>query len=300
MSFIAVGISAAATIGGAAMSANSARNAAQAAKPPKYLRSGTKDLVNRAEGLSTRPYEAYTGGRVAGLSGLETQAGQLAGSLSGRYQPMIERAGAAFDPSTLEQYKNPYMDSVVKGRLDDVGRAYDTQLGGLNRKRGMMDAFGTDRGSMLETALMRDRARETDRVSNEGRAAAHQSALDSYFRDKQSTLESARVGSGIDQSSISSLLDAGGRERSIGQAQADFDYGQFLESRDWDVNNLKPLMEAIRTAQGSAPSSTPTGTDYGSLLSGLGTTLAGAWATNHANKDPMSGLSEVDITAKRI
>jgi hypothetical protein len=301
MSFIAAGIGAASAIGGAALSANSARNAAQAAKPPKYLREANKDLTKRGTAIADRPYEAYTGQRVASLTGLEQQAGGLAGSMSGRYQPMIDRGAREFSATDLARFENPYMERVVQGRLDDVGRTYDRQLGGLNRKRGMMDAFGTDRGSMMETALLRDRARETDRVSNEGRASAYQSALDAYFQDKQSALEGARVGAAADAQSISSMLESGARERSVAQGQADFDYGQFLERRDWSVTNLQPLMDAIRTASGGQSSgTTPSGPDYGTMLAGLGTTVAGALTQYQAGKDHMSGLSPVSITATRI
>lgn len=284
MSWAAVAGAAVSVVGGALTSSGSS-----APKPPKYMRTANKRLIRGATEAADRPYEAYTGPRVAGLSGLEGQAGELAGTLSSRYQPMIQRAGAAFDPAQLKQFENPYMESVVQGRLSDVGRAYDTQLGGLNRKRGMMDAFGTDRGSMLETALMRERGREMDRISNEGRAASYQSALDALFRDKQSALSAAQAGGNIDQGAVNSMLEAGGRARSVEQAQADFDYGQFLERRDWSVNNLEPLMKAMGTAQGSGGPTASTAPNYGTLLSGLGTTLAGVIAQGGSGGGTITG-----------
>ena len=285
MSWGAVAGAAVSTVGGAVLGGGSSSTRA-----PRYLRDASKRAVSAGQGISERPYEAYSGNRVAGLTGNEQGAATLAGSMSGRYQPMISRAGAAFSPAQLQQFENPYMEKVVQGRLDDVGRSYDTQLGGLSRKRGMMDAFGTDRGSMMETALMRDRARDLDRISNEGRASAYESALDSYFKDRSSALEAARGGAAIDEASVRGMLETGGREREVNQARADFDYGQFLEKRDWSVTNLQPLLDSIRAAQGTSGQSTSSTPNYGSLLAGLGTTVAGLYAQNSANSSIPKGL----------
>lgn len=299
MSWVGAGVSAAGAIGGALMGGG------DAPKTPKYIKDASKEVVSLGRGIASRPYEGYSGVRVAGLSGNEQAAAGLAGSMSGKYQPMLNRAGAAFDPSQLTQFENPYMDKVVKGRLDDVGRAYDSQLGNLNRKRGMMDAFGTDRGSMMETALMRDRARELDRVSNEGRSSAHQSALDSYFKDKSSALDAARIGASVDTNSINSMLETGGRQRTVDQLGKDFDYGQFLEKRDWNVSNMEPLLNAIRAASGANPQTSPDQTNYGSLLAGLGSTVGGALMAGGAGKPggglyDTPGLSPIEITAQRM
>lgn len=285
MSWVAVGTTAVTAIGGAvsgkAQSDANARAARQSTN--RWLAPAAQDAIKRAQTIADRPYSAYTGNRFTELSANEQRAGEMAGSLAGRYQPQIDRAGAAFSREGLQQFENPYMESVVQGRLNDVNCSYDTQLGGLNRKRGMMDAFGTDRGTLLEAGLQRDRARETDRISNEGRAGAYQSALDSYFKDKQSALESARIGSALNSEDMSNLERTGQAERGLLQAKNDFDYGQYLEGRDWDVNNMKPLLDAIRAGQGTPGAPDKQTTDWGSMITGLGTAAIGAY---QAYKNP--------------
>lgn len=289
MSWVTVGTTAATVIGGAVSGkAQSDANArAQRQSTNRWLAPAAQDAIKRGQTIADRPYSAYTGNRFTGLSANEQRAGEMAGSLAGRYQPQIDRAGAAFSREGLAQFENPYMEDVVQGRIGDVNRSYDTQLGGLNRKRGMMDAFGTDRGTLMEAGLQRNRAREIDRVSAEGRSSAYQSALDSYFKDKQSALETARMGTLVGGEDISNLERTGKSERALLQAQNDFDYGQYLEGRDWDVTNMKPLLDAIRAGQGTPGAPDKQTTDWGSMITGLGTAAIGAYA---AYKNPPGGI----------
>jgi predicted phage tail protein len=82
---------------------------------------------------------------------------------------------------------------------------------------------------------------------------------------------------------IQNLLTTGGIKRQLEQAGLDFDYGQFIEARDWDVNNLGTLIDTLSTVP-----HTKTRTEkqkkgaLGTIL-GVAATVAGAYFTGGAS-----------------
>jgi hypothetical protein len=80
----------------------------------------------------------------------------------------------------------------------------------------------------------------------------------------------------------------------------DFDYGQFLERRDWDVNNLRPLLDAISSARGST-SSTMTSSgpnkDYWGAAAGLLGTAITTWLDKPATTNPPVVMNDQRVDA---
>lgn len=263
-------------IGGAAITtAGSLLGGGGNGGPPRWLRKANKAAVGRAEELSNRPYSSYTGDRVAGLSGNERQAGALARNWGAATQPYFDdlRSNAQFDPSQLSQYENPYLDRVLKARQRVIGDEYGRQLGVLTRNQSATDAFRTGRSDLARSRLDDNRMLALDDAEGEARAGAYQSALGAYQSNQQLRYNSdmGALGATLDsqRGQYGALMGSGGVERSIRQGQMDFDYGQFLEGRDWDVNNFGITLDALRTAQGSGAEQGQGGPSNGSLLAGL-------------------------------
>ncbi|HEX4620495.1 MAG TPA: hypothetical protein VH208_02910, partial [Myxococcaceae bacterium] len=113
-----------------------------------------------------------------------------------------------------------------------------------------------------------------------------------FFNDQQKRINVsnalANVGndtSKLNTQQIQDLMATGGIERVLSQSQLDFDYKQFLENRDWSVNNLGPLLNSIATAKGVSTSSTTTGPQSGIAGEAIGAaaTIAGAYFTGNKN-----------------
>lgn len=264
---------------------------------PEWLDSASNDAINRARTISDRPYQGYdVRQRVAGLSGNESLAYQQAASLGGKYQPLIDRAGQQFSGSALNNYINPYREQVLDVNARKINQQFDSQLGALNAKRSMMDAFGSDRGTLLEGQLNRARAQALSDANTQGLSDAYDKASNLFLADRQGALQAAQTGMGIDQATMNAQTATGALERGVRQSQADFDYGQFIEKRDWSTSNLQPLLDAIATASGATGGTTSrtgqTGSTAGALA-GLASTIAGSYLANKGNSVPYSqtGLS---------
>lgn len=269
MSWGAIAGAAISTVGGVMASKSGGGGGA-----PRWLKQANKSAVSRAEDLSNRAYTRYTGDRVAGLSENEQMASGLARNYGADVQPYLRnmRSDARFRAGALDQYTNPYIAQVLENQRRVIGEEYGRQSADLSRRQSAMDAFRTGRSDLARSRLNRDRMTALGDAEAEGRAGAFDRAMSAYAGDRAlMTQANAGALSGFlnsRNSQIGALQSTGRAERGIEQAQMDFDYGQFLEGRDWDVNNFGILLDALRTAQGgsgqgnSAPSTA-------SLLTGL-------------------------------
>jgi hypothetical protein len=262
------------TAGASAYGATRSKTSKKKFKEDPFIRDASIDAVGRARGIADRPYTPYTGQRIAGLSGNEQQASELAGSFSERTQPFRDRLSAGFSQGALSQFENPYLDRVLGNQQRVIGEEYGRQSADLARRQTAMDAFRSGRSDLARSRLDENRLRALGDAEASGRKSAFDTALDAYFRDQGVNLGALSAVTGSTQAEIGALSQTGLAERGITQAGLDFDYGQFLEGRDWDVNNLGPLLNAIQAARGnSQQTSTQPGEDkwsaYGGLLGSL-------------------------------
>jgi hypothetical protein len=251
---------------------------------PAWMDAAGRKATERGSALADRGYTGYDSRkRVAGLHGNEQLASQRAASLSSRYQPFLDRAGTEFSSGALGKYMDPYREQVIDVGNRRINEDYGREMGALSRKRGMIDAFGGSRGTQLESALnsRRDRAiRENETL---GLSSAFNQGRDAFFQDRASNMSAAQTIGALGGDEINLLGSTGANERQQSQMTKDFDYGQFLEKRDWDLNNLQPLLAAISGAAPAAgrteTSTTKTsGGGFGQVL-GLAAAVGGAFLT---------------------
>lgn len=248
-------------------------------RDPWYTSLG-QATAQKATGILDRPYTAYSGSRVAGMSGNETSAYNAAGAFGGKLDPYENRLSQGFTPGALNQYMNPYVDSVLGARTRAINESYNTQKAGLSANQAATDAFRTGRSDLARSRLGADRIRALDEATNSTKSDAFNEAMSNYF--KQGSQDTAALGAtaNAETNRIGALSSTGATERGIRQAGADFDYGQFLEKRDWDVNNMNSVLAAI---QGINPTAGTTGTTTqkssgGALGEMLGLVTAGVGA----------------------
>lgn len=266
-----------------AYSANKNQKAAlkqsQSQSGPAYLDDASKGLINRATQLSQRNYTPFQGERVAGLSGNEQRAQRMATAFGDRTRMQMQ---PGFRPD-ISAFENPYISQVLNNQRRVIGEEYGRQAAGLAARQSATDAFRTGRSDLARSRLEENRMRALGDAEAAGRASAFDSAMGNYFRNEdnlRSAFGSAQQG----------LNQTGAAERSIRQAQNDFDYGQFLESRDWDVNNLQPLLAAIQGARGgtitTTSSSKSPGKDYWGAAAGLLGTAIQQYAGSSGSSGP--------------
>lgn len=237
--------------------------------------------LGRAIGLADRPYEGYTGQRVAGLSGNEQAASGVARGFSDRIEPYAARLRGGFSGENISAFMNPYTDKVLNARLRGINDEFGRQSASLSRNAAATDAFRSGRTDLARARLDASRMRALDEATGETNAAAFESAKDSMFRQGAQDLGAIGAIGQVTDAERRGLMETGATERSIDQANRDFQYGQFLERRDWDINNLNNLIAAIQGVDSTAGKTEetygkkPKKSTFGTIL-GLAGTAVGA------------------------
>lgn len=256
-------------------------NASRTSQRDAWYEGAGQVAMDRALGLSERPYDPYSGQRVASLSGNESMASGLARSAASRYQPQMQRLQSGFNPQALSTFMNPYVDEVLGARTRAIGNEFGRQSAALDKNAAAMNAFRSGRSDQARARLNLGRMRAIDEATGQTKAEAFDSAKDSYFKQGAQDLYSIGALSNASNSEISNLANTGANERSIDQANRDFDYGQHLERRDWDVNNLNNLIASIQGLNSTAGTTEmeygkkPKKSTWGTILGIAGTAVGG-------------------------
>jgi hypothetical protein len=252
------------------------------------------NLLERATELSNREYTPYEGERVAGLSQNEDLAKNLAfdNAASGKVQSYYDKAEGQIDASTqdynaenLAKYTNPYTKNVVDIGIREANKDFENQRSDLRSNLAASDAFGSDRGALLESELSKNHEQNVGDITVRGMSDAYDRGQQAFFADSDRRTRAAQayqsVGNDVTQMNTSQLRDllaTGGLDRLLNQAQLDVNYADFIEERDWDINNLQPMMEAIATAKGvQSPSGAKKSGGTWSTVLGAAGTIIGAY-----------------------
>lgn len=268
---------------------------------PSWVTDASKKAIGIGERIADREYEGYSGQRVAQLSANEQAAAEMARTGFGSATDYFKQGASALQgmgswaDADRSKYMNPYIEDVVGRQQRDTGRAFDRRRSELQRTAGMRSAFGGGRQAALETGLEGEYLEQTGDIAAAGYSSAYDRAMDQFNQEQQRKVAQAGAfGSlgageaGVAGQAIGALSDTGRAGREIEQAEKDFDFMQFIERRDWDVNNLQPLLAAIQGAKHGQTTSTKEKTSGGGLsqLAGMAAMVGGgimtgglSWAT---------------------
>jgi len=263
---------------------------------PAYVRQGNEALVGRAQDILNRDYTAFNGPRVAGISQNEQMATDMARNNAGLSQGYVQQGADAlgrltsWDKANVGAYMNPYVENVLNNQQRGLNRQFEGRQSELARTSGMRGAFGGGRQSAMESQLAKDQLETTGDMWGQGYKSAFDNAGQMWSQDQNRLIAEAGAYGNLagtsDQSTrtnIQNLTGTGMIGRGIDQAQMDVNYADFIERRDWDVNNMGPLLQAMSVAPGAADTKETTTTEtkqskLGSAL-GLAATVGGFMAT---------------------
>lgn len=276
-------VAAAAVAAGGAYAAS--ENAKKGAMGPMSLRRGRKQAMERASAIADRPYQAYDGQRVAGITANEQRASQLARETNTSVESdmtnsrsELRKAQKDFNQENLNTYMNPYLDTAYKAQNESYDKSRSSLL---NSKAG---AWGGDRAAFAESELNRAHMDSLNKISYDAYQAASQNFFqdaDRHARAAEAWRASAGDTANMNRQQIQDLMATGGLERTLNQAQLDFNYQQFVEERDWDITNLQPLLASIGV-NNNAPGK-PSNEDSIASALGAAATVAGAYFSANPN-----------------
>lgn len=294
--------------GGSYMAAKEG-NKGKSTKEPSYLTHAENTAIDKATTIADRPYTPYTGDRVAGITQNEADATNLAGVNSDPNVAARRNLGAAEDMTTrvanndfsgenINRYMNPYIKSALDPAARELKGNYADQLANLRATSASRGAFGGDRQTMLESNLRSNYGRNVGDLYSKGYAQAFDNAMQGWKSDNarmQGAADSYRAVGGdisrLNTSQISDLMRTGQSDRLLNQMQLDVNYGNFIEQRDWDVNNLEPLLKSITASKGG--NITTTGGSGSGVAAALGaaSTLIGYYGSQSKGANNGSGMN---------
>ena len=124
-----------------------------------------KAVTSQAQQTAATPYQAYGGDLVAGVNGQQTSGINAVNNASGIQNPynagatgLAAASSANIDPTKfsaaqLQQYENPYQQSVIDATMAQIRNQNQQQAADLQGNAVSAGAFGGDRAGVAQAAL---------------------------------------------------------------------------------------------------------------------------------------------------
>lgn len=260
---------------------------------PDYLPPEFESMVQKASALMDKPYEAYTGDRVAGFSPDEMNSFQMVRDLIGQgpvdlsysqgiSQEVANRGLNGFSQGTIDQYMNPYIQNVMdisRGRqLDEFQR----QKNSLSSQQAATGAFGGSRSALAQDQLYDNFSRNLAENETNQLYSGYNDAMNRAFQGTQlagqagmdwANQENQERQSGLQ--GITALQANGQAQRGLSQAQLDSQYQDWATEQAYPYQQLQYGMSIINPIGALNAGSNMNGINT-QTTSGGGSSLLGA------------------------
>lgn len=197
------------------------------------------DMLGRAQAYAALPYKPYEGAFTAGPSALQTQAfqgiggltvpqnisqaGTTLGNIAGQQQQAYQ-AGTfnplQFNQSNVQQYMNPYLQSVLDPQLREAQRQADIARTQMQGRLAQAGAYGGGRQAIMESEAQRNLMQQLGDITGKGYATAYEDAARRLAEQNARELEAAKFGEQSRQFGAGLGMDALGKQIQAAQAQA--------------------------------------------------------------------------------
>jgi hypothetical protein len=230
---------------------------------PEYFKEIQERTLRRGETEFSKPYQAYTGQRVAQLNPMEQAAANVytnqilpqSGQLAGIGQDIATAGAQTYDTATAQAYANPYENQVVSGALRDLREAYGQSQQSLNASAIGAGAFGGSRQG-IQNVLGAERFIESaGDTSARLRQAGFESGANRFMADRSAQMSGlgAKLGAATTQigaleRASAGLAGYGTQARGIEQAGLAEGYRDFIEEREFGGNQVKQMIGALSGA----------------------------------------------------
>ena len=282
----------------------------QEARLPEFQEKFLADIFESAKALTGKGSQMpFAKQKLADLSEGQQQAIASALSGVGAFQPFLQQGssavqqgiagaqGAGFDPTSYQQFMDPYMEDVIartQADIADKGRQQQNQAQASAVGSG---AFGGSRQAVLQGQIAADtmdqQARTGAQLRSQGFAQAQnlaQQQANQALRQAQLTGQLGVSQAGLGQlgqqmgvQDINTLLGIGGLQQQQGQRQLDIDRANLLAEQALPYQQVGFLSDIFRGVPALQQTSTTTTTPSPSGLSrGLGLLTAGIGAAGAA------------------
>lgn len=232
---------------------------------PDWVEGTSRQAVNIGQRIANQQYTPYTGERVAGLTENERQGIGLARTAAGQWagdvdtaRGLLGRTTERFTDADISAYMNPYLEGALNPaarKIRENALMEQNRLQGMQKSQG---AFGGGRTAAQYEALRSATGENVKDLYGEGYFQAFEAGADRWAQDMDRARQGASDYLALAQSQmnmntqdIQNLMTTGATQRGVEQMQKDFDYQQFVESRDWDMRGLDALLTTLDGIKGS-------------------------------------------------
>ena len=232
---------------------------------PEYMKDVQESLVTRANAASQQPFQAFTGERIAPLTGLQnaaitqaqTQLGQFGTSgvipeAQQRVAAAANIAGTAFTPEIAQQYMSPYTAQVTNAAIRNL-QEQSALAGQQQRAQAIQSgAFGGARQGVQEAVREAETAKRAGDITAQLQAQAFSEAAGRFAQDRASAatgqMQAAQAIPALQQQlgqvglqEAAAATQFGGLQQAIQQQQLLEDYRDFVEEQGFERGQLQFL-----------------------------------------------------------
>ena len=233
----------------------------QTSNIPEYFQPYLERLFDRAEGVTTEPFQRYEGQRLATTSPQQQAAYQGVEEMVGGYKPYIatadlltaQAAQQSTDPTAITARMSPYQQSVIdiqkREALRDANKLQQ-QIGASAVGAG---AFGGSRQALAETELGRQTGQRLADIQAVGSQQAYQQAMNQLSADRAASLAAGQqfAGLGAQQqqlglAGLGALETVGGTQQAQQQRALDIGYEDFARETTYPQQQLQEMSSVLR------------------------------------------------------
>ena len=259
---------------------------------PDWAKPYAKESLGKASALTSTPYQAYGGERIAQFSPLQKQAFQQAGQQQvagqvglGSGLATLSGISSFQDPGTAQGFMSPYMQAVVDQQMESAQRQADiaaTQRGAQAVRAG---AFGGSRQAIENAEAARALASQKGQIQAQGLQSAFERGQAQFNAEQANRLAAAQALGQLGQQQFGQQMDITGQQAQFGQQQRQAtqdilsqQYQDFLNQQRAPYDQLSFMSSLIRgTPMGQTTTMYTPPASTTSQLIGLGTAAAGAY-----------------------
>jgi len=272
-----------------------------------------RDLLSRAQGVASTPYQAYSGDLTAGINS-QQQAGigginANAGYASPYIQQAAGQATSSSAPITggqIQNYMNPYQQSVIDATLAQMGHENQTAQASLTGNQIAQGALGGNATGVARGILAGQQGRTMASTVAGLNQQNYQQALSAAQAQQQTGIAGANALANYGVAGQSAALQGAGAQLSAGtlqqqteQANLNALYGQYQQQQAYPYQQAQWLA-GIGTGVGGALGGTSSGSttapppNQAAQWAGLGLSAAGMFLSDRRAKEDIEHIGETN------
>ena len=278
---------------------------------PEYARPYFENLLQRTQAESYRDYTPYQGQRIAGFTpGQEAVQQEVAGMQTpGQFAPATMMTGMAglgslgagqqyaqmaTDPSQMQAYMSPYMQSVVDTQKQAAIRDAQKQQLGASLGAARQGTYGGARQLLAQTERERNLGSQLASIQAAGSQKAFEAAqqaqqfganlgLQGLAQAGQMGAQLGQLGTaeqGANLQRLQAQAASAGEQRALEQQRMDTAYADFLRQRDYPMEQLgfySSILRGLPVQMGSTQTAYAQPPSTLQQLGGLGLSALGLY-----------------------